>query len=215
MNDDVQVLPKLPPSKPKKKQGSRGDGFFESLRDIGSSTVKSFKNDFVRDTGRGIYDQILNSRLPSARDQKPGFDIQEYIRRREEEARLKGQDEQRHFERSKKEYVVFSLADEQVKREVQQIRQEIEILRQTIGKVENNLEQAIIEEVIEPGVYHLNFFRKIKIALQMAQRSLSDANLWLDMWSSRKDRSHYWKMAKTKGTKFTLSQERYMATQAG
>jgi len=71
-------------------------------------------------------------------------------------------------------------------------------------------------EPVEPGVYHLNFFERPKQAIIIFRKKIEDSASWLALFNQRaKKRGYYWTQFKKSGTKFLLSQERYMATQAG
>lgn len=219
MNDNFNFTK---PKKKKQQKGRRGDGFFEALGDIGRSVGKSIKTDLVGNTAKNIHDQLINAAASEAPPEQNSedFDFAKWIKAKENEISQKSEQEGREKERAfqharQPEKLVFSLADEKVKKEIQAVRQELKLLVETIGNVEQQIEKAIIQEVVNPGVYHLNFFDKLKTWLQFVRKSIQGGELWMEMWSSRTQKSAYWKGVKGSGTKFMLSQERYMATQAG
>ena len=78
------------------------------------------------------------------------------------------------------------------------------------------VEIAAMQAPVEPGVYHLNFLEKLRETIIFLSKSIKESFNWLAVCNSRaKKRSHYWSQVKKSGTKYMLSQERYMATQAG
>lgn len=203
-------------AKKKKPKSRRGNGFLESFREIGDSVVNSVKNDVIKGTAKGVYDQLINSDSSQEPPREtPNFNFEEWLNLKEEEAKEEGREEERVFQHAKKENIVFSLVDHELQQEIAAVRQELQLFIQTLGEVGDKLEKTIVEEIVNPGTYHLNFFQKIRIQLKILRSSLQDTSLWMDMWKSRSNRSHFWKMAKKKGTTFTQSHERTIAIQTG
>ncbi len=212
-------------SKPKTKKPpiKRGDGFFESIGEIGRSLTSSLKTDVAQGVAKNIHDQILNVKTqPQAPLETPDFDFSQWLNLQEENKQQekiakenfnKGRRYERQLHRS--EQVVFSAHEKQLQQEIAEVRQELQLLIQTIGKVEQQIETAVVQEVVDPGVYHLNFFQKLATWLRMVRKSLQEGELWLEMWHSRSQRSAYWKGVKKSGSSFMLSGERSLATQTG
>lgn len=201
-------------TKSKKTGARRGDGFFEALREIGSSTLKSIRSDVVGETAKNIHDTLVNSQGTDKTPQtNPEFNFEEWINQKENEARQQERSHQEHKRRE--ERIVFSFQDEKLKREIDAVRQELALLVKTLQKVETQVEKAVIQEIVDPGVYHVNFFHKLRTWLILLRRNLEDSSLWLDMWQTKSKKSRYWSNVGKSGTKYMLSQERYMSTQAG
>ncbi len=209
---------------PKKKKASkarRGDGFFEAFSDIADSIGKSVKTDLLGGTAKNIHDQLIGSaKSKTPPTETPDFDFSEWMDAREEEmeeeARLRGREEERAFQNVKQsEKLIYSLSDEKLKREIEAVRQDLKLLIAEMGKAEKQIESAVMQQVVDPGVYHLNFFEKLRSWLVFMRKSLQEGELWMEMWHTRSKQGAYWKGVKKSGTKFMLSQERYMATQAG
>ncbi len=206
--------------KPKKSSIKRGDGFFESIGEIGRSVTSSFKNDVVKDVAQNIHDQLLNSsKTQTDPEQNPEFDFSQWLKLKEEDLAQenfqKGQRYERQRLQHQPEQIVFSSQDRKIQEEIKEVRQELQLLIQTIGKVEQDIETAVVQEVVDPGVYHLNFFKKLASWLRIVRKSLQEGELWLEMWHSRSQRSAYWKGVKKGGTSFMLSGERSVVTQTG
>ncbi|MEK7119300.1 MAG: DUF5660 family protein, partial [Patescibacteria group bacterium] len=68
---------------------------------------------------------------------------------------------------------------------------------------------------VAPGVYHLNFFERLKSMLKILREQIEDSSSWLSLQNNRKKKKRYWGMYKKHGTSFGLSHERNLATQAG
>ncbi len=209
-------------SKPKTKQKplKRGDGFFETIGEIGRSVTSSFKDDVVKGVAKNIHDQLINSsKTQSPPEQDPNFDFSQWLNLDEEKIAQENFQKGRQYERRQinhhQEQVVFSSQDRQIQKEIQEVRQELQLLIQTIGKVQQDIETAVVQEVVDPGIYHLNFFKKLASWLRIVRKSLQEGELWLEMWHSRSKQSAYWNGVKKSGTSFMLSGERSVVTQTG
>lgn len=204
------------PKAKKKRNTHNNSGFFESLREIGDSVASSVKSDLLSGTAKTAADQLRGASKGEAPEQpKKDFNFAEWIKAKEAEAEAKAQEQVEKQRVRAPEKVIFSLADEKLKKEINEVRQELQSLIAAMDSVESQIEKAIVEEVVNPGVYHLNFFEKLKTWLSIMRRNLQDTSLWLDMWTSRSQRSYYHQQRNKSGTKYTLSQERQLATQSG
>jgi hypothetical protein len=224
MNDPFKNFKPLNNSTPQSKKSSnapQGDSFVEQIKGIGSSAVSSFKTDVVKGTAQSIFDQILGSaktgNAPEEKGNKDEF-FKEWIADRESKAAEEAKLKERAFQQRAREHdkVLFSFTDEKMRQEINAVRQEIEMLVKTMGKVEDQIEQAVIQEVVDPGVYHLNFFRKLRGWIVMMRKSLEDASLWMQTTSGRnKGKGYYWQQFGASGTKYSMSSERNVQMGAG
>jgi len=217
MNDPFKNFKPLN-TKTKKSNPKRSASLVESLKDISDSTVSSLKKDSVKGTAQGIFDQLLTSAQSGVTPSEttPSVDqnsfYENFIKDREQIAAKEADEQARSEERQhanfqKRENVLFSFADEKLKQEIAEVRQELALLFKSMDQVEAQIEQAIIQEVVDPGTYHLNFFRRLKSFVITMRKSLEDASLWLSMSTSRSSRSRYRQNSKTYGTKFSQSLE--------
>jgi len=221
MNDPFKNFKPLnsPSGKKKNNSSPKGDSFVEQIKDLGSSAVDSFKTDVVKGTAQSIFEQLLGSaksgEVPD--NPQPNSELfEKWLREREEKVAENAKSEERVSQRQRTpEKVLFSLADEQIKKEIDSVRQELAALVITMGKVEKQIETAAIEEVVDPGVYHLNFFRKLSSWLRIMRKNLEDASLWMELSAGRGKRSYYWNQVGKSGTKYSMSSERTIATSIG
>lgn len=134
----------------------------------------------------------------------------------EEERRRNEELRHRLFEYKRQEKLVYSHQEKETQLQIKVVREELAGLAKSVKKLDKEVEIATKLEPVEPGVYHLSFFEKLKIALrEMAQR-IDESATWLAAFNRRaKRRNYYWAQVRKSGTKFMLSQERYMATQVG
>ena len=210
-------------AKPVAKTTSKANvnnSFVESMRDMGSSVVKSLKNDVVKGTAQSIFDQLLGStktgQAPTqAESNMP--DLESYIAEREAKAAEEAKLHERafHQHKQKESQVLFSFADEKVRKEIEGVRQELSMLVASMGQVEQQIEQAIMDNVVDAGVYHLNYFKKLKTWIAFMRKSLNDGSAWLQMSGSRKGKGYYWTQSDKSGTKYSMSSERNVQMGAG
>lgn len=209
-----------PSAKPATKANTN-NSFAESMRDMGGSVVKSLKNDVVKGTAQSIFDQLLGSaktgHVPTTPDQAIGPNLEQYIQEREEAAKAEGAAEAKTFKNPlhKESQVLFNLADERLKEEINGVRQELAMLVKTMGQVEKQVELAMIENIVDGGIYHLNYFQKLKTWIKFMHKSMEDASAWLQMSSGRKPKGYFWTQEAKSGSKYSMSQERNVQMGAG
>ena len=209
-----------PTSKPKIPT-TRSDNFVEGIRDIGSNTLNSLKNDVVKGTAQSIFDQLLGStksgQAPSTPDQTTNPSLEAMIAEREAAAANEARQQERAFHQHKAQesQVLFSLSDEKVRKEIDGVRQELAMLVKTMGQVEKQVEMAIMDNITDGGVYHLNYFHKLKSWIIFMRKSLEDASLWLGTVKGRKGKSYFWQQEAVSGTKYSMSHERAVQMGAG
>jgi hypothetical protein len=222
MNDPFKNFKPLNDTRAKQKTPSqRSDNFVESVRDMGSSVVNSLKNDVVKGTAESIFNQILgttkNQSIPETKSPLDQAQLEQMIAEREAAAYEAGRAEAapKHVSPLKETQVLFSFADEKLKQEINGVRSELAMLVKTMGKVEKQVELAIMDNVTETGVYHLNYFHKLKEWIKFMRRSLEDASLWLATSKGRKGKGYYWNQVSKSGTKYSMSHERAVQMGAG
>lgn len=203
-----------------KAPAQRSDNFVESVRDMGSSVVKSLKNDVIKGTAQSIFDQLLgsttNKQVPKTENPLDQSKLEQIIAEREAAAYEAGKQEAApHKSPLKESQVLFSFADEKMKQEINGVRQELAMLVKTMGQVQSQIENAIVQNVTEAGVYHLNYFQNLKTWIRFMRKSLEDSSAWLQMSSGRKGKGHYWNQVGKSGTKYSMSSERNVQMGAG
>lgn len=199
----------------------RSDNFVESIRDIGSSTLNSLKNDVVKGTAQSIFDQLIGStrtgQAPTSDTANPAA-LENYIKEREAQAAEQARSKERavHVQKLRQSEVLFSFADEKVRKEIEGVRQELAMLVQTMGQVQKQVENAIKDNVVDASVYHLNYFQKLKSWIIFMRKSLEDSSLWLATSKGRgAGKGYYWNQVGKSGTKYSMSHERAVQMGAG
>jgi len=210
-------------SRPAKKPSSKttvNNSFVESMRDMGGSVMKSLKNDVIKGTAQSIFDQLIgSSKSGSAPDLKQNNtpDLEAYIAERESQAaeQAKMQERSFHVHKSQESKVLFSHADESLRKEIEGVRQELQMLVATMGDVEQQVEQAMMDNIVDGGVYHLNYFHKLKQWIKFMRKSLEDSSAWLQMSGGRKSKGYFWTQDTKSGSKYSMSSERNVQMGAG
>jgi len=127
----------------------------------------------------------------------------------------KGEHRRLHHLRQKEE-VVFSARQEQTKNEIRSLQEELKSLAQELGNTAREVQVAAIQEVADPGQYHVGFFEHLRNIIIELKKKLSDSASWLQSANSRAQRKKgYWAGVKKQGTKYMMSEERKVSTQAG
>lgn len=212
----------LPPiNKPKKSKSSYTDSFLEALRDLGSSASKNVSDQvggFASDAWgqmTGIYPTNQSNPNQSDFPQYPDFGNQENPWQKNEQLRYK---KQAFFERQKTAYekVVFSKADQQTKMQIQSIQEELKKLAASTQNLAQEMQVAVMQAPVNPGVYHVSFFEKLRQTIIAIKKRIDQSASWLGAMNAKgKKQSYYWSQVGKSGTKYMLSQERYMQTSAG
>ncbi|MFH0749832.1 MAG: DUF5660 family protein [Candidatus Gottesmanbacteria bacterium] len=104
----------------------------------------------------------------------------------------------------------------ETKQKLDAIRQELQALAKSIHGLQQEVQTAVMEMPVNPGVYHINFFEQLRQMILSIRERVDDSRVWLQAVNTKsKKRRGYWGMYKKHGTSFGLSSERNIATQAG
>ena len=190
------------------------------MRDMGGSVMKSLKNDVVKGTAQSIFDQLLGSaKSGNAPDlgQNNTPDLEAFIAERENKAAEQARSQERafHVHKAAESKVLFSYADESLRKEIDGVRQELQMLVATMGQVEATVEKAMMDNIVDGGLYHLNYFNKLKTWIKFMRKSLEDSSAWLQLSSGRKSKGYFWTQEAKSGTKYSMSSERNVQMGAG
>ncbi|MBL7158936.1 hypothetical protein ISS85_00465, partial [Candidatus Microgenomates bacterium] len=121
------------------------------------------------------------------------------------------------FEVQKKESLLF-VNEQEITHEVEAARIELKKAAQELrklGKDVDEIEKAVEKMPTKPGVYHITFFKRLRQIIKFFRERIEESRTWLKLMSSKKKQKGYWNRYKKQGTKFGLSSERAVATQAG
>jgi len=114
----------------------------------------------------------------------------------------------------RQEKILFTKNEREIRLQVEAIQEELKKLALSTKNLTKEVEIAAKQMPVEPGVYHLSFFEKLRQSLVFFRKKVEESATWLAAFNQRaKKRNFYWAQVKKSGTKFMLSQERYMSTQ--
>ncbi|MFH1840846.1 MAG: DUF5660 family protein [Candidatus Shapirobacteria bacterium] len=181
-----------------KRPVANNDSFLEALRGLGSGGIK-----------KG---------LPRSGEMTPGQDLdfdnfQEQQEKLENQRRFFHQD---YLNLRRREEVIWTKQEQEVKLQVKAILSELKQIAASTKDLTKEITFAAAQTPVEAGVYHLNFFEKLRLALIELKKRVEESATWLAAFNQKsKKRNYYWNQFKKSGTKFTLSADRYMSTQVG
>lgn len=193
-------------SQKKKQTHYKNDNVLEALgsvpTSVGSSTVAEFGK-----IGSDIVSSLLGS-IPKSGDLQPNQAIEFGDKPPEQVI----QQPIRHeiHERPNIEKI-----DMETRQQLEMIRAELKSLMASIKGLHNEVASAVSQDVVHPGIYHLNFYEQLRTFIKVLRQQVEDSRTWLASFNTRKKKIGYWGMYKKHGTTFGLSNERSLATSAG
>lgn len=202
----------------RKKMTAKPQGIFEVLKDIGSHS-SSRTTEFTTGSAQSALQQLANrTPLPPTHTKDQNLITKDTLE--EKKGREIRQQERLFFERKRREErLVYSYREQEIAREIVEIQNELKRIAdqiEAVGSLSQELKKATFQPTIEPAIYHLSFFQRIKSLLVLARKKVQESKSWLELYLQRhKRKSHYWLMVGQKGTSYMLSPERYLSTQAG
>ncbi len=161
--------------------------------------------------------------LRASRSNQPGANINLENRPTNpfKEIQAKKEIEQRRIElfhqARQQEFVkVYSAKDKEKEQKIENIRLQLKQLSASIKILNKNITRAIETSTPNPSVYEESFLDHIYKQINLLQKNANSTNTWLEIFASRsKKKGHYSSMAKTKGSSYTQSNERVIATSVG
>jgi len=160
------------------------------------------------------FENFIEAFKDTGSDKADKFDFESFLN--QQEGRIRQQERQRFDQIRHEEQVIFSRQNQETKLEIETLQVEIKKLAKEVGGVMIEAEKTSFQAIINPGVYHKNFFKRLIALLEMARKSVHDSRTCLQLTNLRNQaKSIYWTGVKTGGTSFMLSSDRTVATQAG
>jgi hypothetical protein len=210
-------------SKSKSKKFQRPQNFIEALKDLGSS-VKSQAKDATVGMGRGAVDQLFGAtdnavaagQAKSADNQasKP-FSFEDFLKSRERQVEVATK--QKYEQKIQQERLIFHQKEEQAKQQIKVIQEELKKLADSTSGLSQEVKKAVFTGIAEAGTYHVSFFARLRSIIELARQEVASSVTWLRSSGKRRKQQQgfYWNQVKKSGTRYMLSQERYMSTQGG
>lgn len=174
----------------------------ETLRDLGSSTVKN-TFDSVSSIGGGMLDQFFGS---TEDDENESFKPQEL-----EAKKKSGKKDFKLF--SYTEYSETTLIKQKIAELTELIKKEIDYLKKDnsalLSEVKD-VEKLTLNDLPEkPGIYHVRFLEVVLNVIRHLRAKVGESKTWLEAMMSKKKKrgSLFSARSKKSGTQYSLSQE--------
>jgi hypothetical protein len=195
-------------SKPAKKPTIySNDSILEALRDLSGGVGKTVTRDVAGKVASDALASILGAPVKQG-ELRPGESI-------DFPAERTPRPQMRHPEVRPTEKTVFH-EDQQIKQQLEAVRAELAALSKSMKMLTTDIQKAVAEVPVAPGVYHVTFYEQLRAVLQILREQIDDSRTWLALSTQRKQKKlGYWGMFKKHGTTFGLSNERTLATSAG
>lgn len=199
----------------------QSDNFVESLRDLGSSTYDSFKNDLLTETPKSFVRQLLGvekAPINASGEIKMGQSIEMEKVLEAERGENKVLREQLHRERQlKQEGEAYNQKEtDKLRLQLKALQGEAEKIAKEIVGLSQETKIATIQATVSPGVYHLIFFEKLLSFLKSFRLKIHQANLWLQSQNKRSSKKKtFWGQVGKSGAQRLLSGEDYSQRSAG
>lgn len=208
-----------------RKQGKKPvpstDSLLESLRSIGRDTGDSLKDDIFKGIPEDFFGQMFGQEKPKAKASGnliPGqtLEISQAIQEQKEEnviLRSKLAHEQQL--RANLESANAQKSQE-LKLEMQAVLQEVSSLAISTAQLNKETKIAAMQAPVNPGVYHISFYGKLREAIRSFRKTIDGAFVWMQASNKRAQKKKgFWGAVGKSGAKRLLSQEDYMQRSAG
>ena len=186
----------------------------EPPRSLGKSVIQALKNE-VYHIPQEIVKQITG-RGDSRGEIRPGETINPQEQKNKEVLNQESATIRHYQGRLEKEKFLRKQERQEVKIRIQALRKEIVKISQSVQELKKEAAIAIIQEIPDPGEYHLNFLENLLQFLISLRQKIEEGDTWLSAFNQRsKKRNYFWGQVKKSGAKFLLSSDRTPATQMG
>ncbi len=209
---------KNPKSGSPNKRGNARDSFLEAFRDIGSDTVSTVKNDLFKKGTSDIFNSFSPFKQDSASENTKENPFDPYKKEADLEKNFRSK-VTRLENIHREEKVLFTREQKETQNQVTALQEEIKKLAKSTADLATEVKEAemsVLQEAPVVGTYHINFFMRLRKLIAELRSQIQESSFWLASWNKKaQKRNHYWNQFKKSGSKFMLSSDRYMATQAG
>jgi hypothetical protein len=191
----------------------------ESLKDLGADFGNQ-GTDLLKSTSEDFFKELMGVSRPAIKrsgEINPGQSLQmsEVLSGKEEEnKKLRAQISlERNLSADEKRLSQGKMQELRI--QLQAITIEIGKVAVSTGNLATQVEIAMVEVPVNPGVYHVVFFEKVLEFLQSFRKKIDEASVWLGSTNKRAEKKNYWAMYKKKGSSFLLSPDHYLQRSAG
>lgn len=204
-------------AKQAKKPGNyTNDSILEALRGVSGGVTKAVTHDVAGKVATDALASIFGSPIKTQGELQPNQPIHIPDHQTKPDARPEHASPFMGAEaRPAAMRPVMKEDQQKLAQQINAIRSELKAISASIQMLNKDINNAVMEVPVDPGVYHVNFFERLRSVLQVLREQIDDSRSWLTLHSSRKKKMGYWGMYKKHGTTFGLSNERSLATSAG
>jgi len=198
----------------RKNRVTNSDSFLEALRDLGGDFVDSAVN-VPGGIAQEAFNQITRNKTGEL---KPNQSLNlDQIKTKENQIENQNASfQQDYLDIRKQEKLIWTRKQQETELQVKALIVELKKLAQVTTGLAKEVKIAAMQLPVEPGSYHLTFFEKLRQTILLFKKHIEQAASWLQTSNQKaQKRNFYWGQVRKSGTKFMLSQERYMSTQAG
>jgi hypothetical protein len=206
--------------KQKLQKQIRRENVLENLKDIGSGAGKSLRDDLLKEAPGEFFNQLIGAPRPEKKysgDITPGetLEVAEVFSQTYQEKQILSKQIALERKLQEEERILIERKGNELRVELQAIMQEVAALAKTTQAIGNEVEIAIMQAPISPGVYHVIFFEKLLEYLKNFRKNIQNAVTWLTAANSRAQKKNFWGNYKKHGGKFLLSPDHYLQRSAG
>jgi hypothetical protein len=191
---------------PKRPSAYNNDSILEAIRDLGGGVGRTVAKDVAGKVATDALASLFGAPITHG-ELKQNESIDFPVERQPQPAMQRA-------ETRPAQKVIFH-EDAQIKQQLEAVRMELVALSKSMQMLNTEIQKAVAEVPVTPGIYHVTFYEKLRTMLKMLREQIDDSRSWLTMHQTRKQKKGYWGMFKKHGTTFGLSNERSLATQAG
>lgn len=196
------------------KRANQQSSILESLRDLSNDFFLTTKEELVKKGAKDIYTSLFPFNVPQTTIETPNKTDKQTDFEKRQKLILKRIESIRH-----QETILFTRQQKETQQQVIALQEEIHKLAISTTKLASEANQAQIvalQETPSAGKYHLGLFEKIRMILAKIRSQIEESSFWLAAWTKKaQKRNYYWRQFKKSGSKFLLSSDRYVSTQAG
>ncbi|OGY12438.1 MAG: hypothetical protein A3F61_01310 [Candidatus Blackburnbacteria bacterium RIFCSPHIGHO2_12_FULL_41_13b] len=197
------------------------DSILEALRDIGGSATSSVKKDIFEGIPQDFFNQAFGyerKQQKASGDLVPGQSIEfdQVLEEQKEENKVLRS--QLSYEQSLRhqEQTLVSRQSQELKVQIQALAGEVTQLAKTTQGLARETQIAAMQAPANPGVYHVNFFEKLRSYIVSFRRKIENASLWMQSYNTRSAKKKgFWGQVGRSGAKRLLSSEDYLQRSAG
>lgn len=222
MSAKGQISAGAPKTVQQRRPLPRTDNLLESLRDIGNSGLTTAKKDLFEGIPQDIFSQLFGAPEKSQRkaqgDLRPGqsLEIETMLREEREENRVLRLRLAREQEMRGEDQTLVEQKTQTLKLELNALASEVQKLAKTTQGLARETQIAAMQAPANPGIYHINFFERLRIFISSFRKKIENASLWLGSQNQRAaKRRTFWGQVAKAGSKRLLSPEDYLQRSAG